>query len=168
MVWVPIFLGAFKGIILLIGMVYAIKWHHDQDKKANDAGDSFQSPTEMRFFVTMIAVAGLAVAGIAYAASWGNPADGGWGGALGCALVFIISFTGKPAEQSPLVEEKPETLSLEDARVEVAHLRAAMKAQTAWMEAAWREKIYLSLAGIIGALSWKFGAVAAGWLNFTV
>jgi hypothetical protein len=44
-----VFLGAFKGIILLIGMVYAIKWHYDQDRKASDAGDVLQSPTEMRF-----------------------------------------------------------------------------------------------------------------------
>jgi hypothetical protein len=167
MTWVPIFLGAFKGIILLIGMIYAIKWHHDQDKKAKDAGESFYSPTEMRFFVTMIAVMGMAVAGIAYAACWGDPADGGWGGALGCALAFIISFTGKPAAPSPLVEAKPEPINLGDALIEVAHLKAEMEAQAACMDAAWREKIYLGVAGIIGALSWKFGAVAAGWLNFT-
>jgi len=164
MAWIPIFLAAFKGIILLIGMVYAIKWHCDQDKKAKDAGEAFHSPTEMRFFVTMIAVTGMAVAGIAYAACWGDPADGGWGGALGCALAFLISFTGKPAAQSSLAEQKPEPISLGDALVEVAHLK---EAHVAYMEAAWREKIYLGVAGIIGALSWKFGAVAAGWLNFT-
>lgn len=31
--WFPIIFFPFKVIVLGIGMFYAIKWHHDQDKK---------------------------------------------------------------------------------------------------------------------------------------
>lgn len=33
MEWIPIVFFSFKGIVLAIGMFYAIKWHYDQGQK---------------------------------------------------------------------------------------------------------------------------------------
>ncbi|MFC0168553.1 hypothetical protein ACFFKC_10710 [Pseudoduganella danionis] len=33
MEWIPIVFFSFKGIVLVIGMFYAIKWHYDQGQK---------------------------------------------------------------------------------------------------------------------------------------
>lgn len=38
--WVPIVFATFKGIVLITGMFFAIKWHYDQGKKGKQ--------TEMR------------------------------------------------------------------------------------------------------------------------
>jgi hypothetical protein len=170
MEWVPIVLALFKGTILLIGMVYAIKWHYDQDRKLKEASGSFHSAMEMRFFTTMIIVPAIAVVSIAYAGCWGNPADGGWGGAMGCALTFIMCFMGKPAAPATTSEASAEPANLAEALAEVTRLKAEAASQAgllaARMESTWREKIYLGVAGLVGALAWKFGAVAAAGLSF--
>lgn len=31
--WIPIVFATFKGIVLITGMFFAIKWHYDQGKK---------------------------------------------------------------------------------------------------------------------------------------
>jgi hypothetical protein len=36
MEWIPVVLVAFKGIVLVTGMYFAIKWHYDQGKKEKD------------------------------------------------------------------------------------------------------------------------------------
>ena len=183
MEWIPIFLGAFKGIVLIVGMFYAIKWHYDQDKKEKDAGNDLQSPTEIRYFVVMIIALGLSVIGIVYAGSWGNPEDGGRGGALGCILVFFMSFAAKPDtpaiatisrastnSQSDNARVVSDPATLTEAQAQLARLKDELAAQNALfsarMESAWREKIYLGLASVVCAITWKFGAIAAGWLNF--
>ena len=38
MEWIPVFLILFKIVILGTGMMFAIKWHYDQDKKAQKSG----------------------------------------------------------------------------------------------------------------------------------
>jgi hypothetical protein len=38
MEWIPVFLIIFKIVILGTGMMFAIKWHYDQDKKAQKSG----------------------------------------------------------------------------------------------------------------------------------
>jgi hypothetical protein len=139
MEWVPIILVIFKGSVLAIGMYYAIKWHHDQDKKA---GDERVLPREMRVFVAMLGVMAMAVIGIVYAGCWGKAADGGFGGALGCAVALIFSLLPKPR-----VADDPAQLLLALASVE-------------------REKVYLGIAGAVSAIAWKYGDVAAGWLHF--
>jgi multisubunit Na+/H+ antiporter MnhB subunit len=172
MEWVPIVLAVFKGTALLIGMVYAIKWHYEQDKKARAEGSGLQSPTEMRLFLTMILALAVSIIGIVWAGCWGNAADGGYGGALGCALAFIMAFMAKPEAknlaQAQVAPADPE--NLDDALMQLVAVKAALAHAQALhstrMEAAWREKIYLGVAGAVSALIWKFGAVAAGWLNF--
>lgn len=178
MEWVPIIFIIFKGTILFIGMFFAIKWHYDQDKKDVDESNGPQSPTEMRLFATMIVALALSVIGIVYAGCWGNAADGGYGGALGCAftvLMFIVfrpdagaGLTGRRGQNDVLEEPEPTTLS------EGLDQLARLKLQTQQLhadcvlrlESAEREKIYLGIAGIISMLAWKFGDVAAAWLKF--
>ncbi|RVU05774.1 hypothetical protein EOE18_07260 [Novosphingobium umbonatum] len=172
MEWVPIVLAVFKGTALLIGMVYAIKWHYEQDKKARAESSGLQSPSEMRLFLTMILALAVSIIGIVWAGCWGNAADGGYGGALGCALAFIMAFMARPEGKNvPLVTEPtadPDNLG--DARTQLMAMKAALDHAQALhasrMEAAWREKMYLGIAGIVSAFIWKFGAIAAGWLNF--
>jgi len=36
--WIPIVLVTFKGLVLGVGMFFAIKWHYDQGKKLKDHG----------------------------------------------------------------------------------------------------------------------------------
>lgn len=36
--WIPIAFGTFKGVVLTIGMFFAIKWHYDQGKKGKKTG----------------------------------------------------------------------------------------------------------------------------------
>lgn len=36
MEWIPVVLVAFKGIVLVTGMFFAIKWHYDQGKKEKE------------------------------------------------------------------------------------------------------------------------------------
>jgi len=31
--WFPIVFGTFKGLVLITGMFFAVKWHYDQGKK---------------------------------------------------------------------------------------------------------------------------------------
>ncbi len=183
MEWVPIVFAIFKGSLLVIGMFYAIKWHHDQDKKAKDEAGGLQSPTEMRFFVAMIVALALSVIGIVYAGCWGHAADGGWGGALGCALTFLMCIMntssaaailpdrqgqakaaqgGVHGEPDPaLPAEAPDQPATPEIQAEP--LQAAFLAR---LESIEREKIYLGIAGLASAISWKYGDVAASWLNF--
>jgi hypothetical protein len=183
MEWVPIFLAIFKGSVLLIGMFYAIKWHHDQDKKIKNEGHGWQSPTEMRLFVTMIIALALSLIGIVYAGCWGNAADGGRGGALGCTLTFLMCIVTKTNAKMALtdrlgqasaaqsgVHAEPDSVTRSEAldrlailKVQAEQLHAAFLAR---LESAEREKIYLSVASIVSAISWKFGDTAAAWLNF--
>ena len=76
MEWVPIVLLVFKLLVLGTGMFYAIKWHHDQDKKQEKETGSAQSPTEMRLFATMLIALTLSLLGVMYAGVWGDAADG--------------------------------------------------------------------------------------------
>ena len=34
--WFPIVFGTFKGLVLLTGMFFAVKWHYDQGKKGKE------------------------------------------------------------------------------------------------------------------------------------
>ena len=36
MEWIPIVLMGFKIVVLAVAMFFAIKWHHDQDKKKRE------------------------------------------------------------------------------------------------------------------------------------
>lgn len=38
MEWIPVFLIAFKVLVLGTGMFFAIKWHYDQGKKVKEMG----------------------------------------------------------------------------------------------------------------------------------
>lgn len=40
MAWIPVVLGTFKAVVFCGGMFYAIKWHHDQGKKAKKRDSS--------------------------------------------------------------------------------------------------------------------------------
>jgi hypothetical protein len=31
--WIPVVFGTFKGLVLITGMFFAVKWHYDQGKK---------------------------------------------------------------------------------------------------------------------------------------
>lgn len=44
--WVPIVFIAFKVAVFGTGMFYAIKWHHDQGKKAKEEASRSPMPTE--------------------------------------------------------------------------------------------------------------------------
>ena len=179
MEWIPIVLAVFKGSVLIIGMFYAIKWHHDQDKKVKDEGAERQSSTEMRFFVTMIIALALSVIGIVYAGCWGNAADGGRGGALGCALTFVMCIMGRSDAQTALTEAgaaqggvhgEPDSATLGEALDQLAILKAQIgqlqASFLARLESVEREKIYLGVASAVSAIAWRFGDTAAAWLNF--
>ena len=47
--------------------------------------------------------------------------------------------------------------------IQAEPLQAAFLAR---LESIEREKIYLGIAGLASAISWKYGDVAASWLNF--
>lgn len=167
--WVPIFLGTFKGTALIICMFYAIKWHYDQDKKENKEGRELQSPTEMRLFMTMVIAFILSILGIAIAGWFGNAVDGGDGGAVGCLLTFIMCIiTKSDADRvlaalgegaSPAANGASAPAATSDAEVE--HLRTVFRVR---LESVRRERIYLGVAGLVSAISWKFGGAAAVWL----
>ncbi|MBT9368694.1 hypothetical protein [Rhizobium sp. CSW-27] len=38
--WFPYVFFPLKILVLGVGMFYAIKWHHDQEKKKNETGGS--------------------------------------------------------------------------------------------------------------------------------
>ena len=44
--WVPIVFITFKVLVFGTCMFYAIKWHHDQGKKAKEEASRSQMPTE--------------------------------------------------------------------------------------------------------------------------
>ena len=44
--WFPIVFIVFKVVVLGTGMFYAIKWHHDQGKKAKEEASRSQMPAE--------------------------------------------------------------------------------------------------------------------------
>lgn len=180
MEWIPIILLFFKLSVLFIGMFFAIKWHYDQDRKDEDNGPQF--PSEMRLFAAMLIALALSLIGIVYAGFWGNAADGGRGGALGCALTLLIFIIPKPnaeavladhnkpvslAQSDALAEPDPTTLSegldqLARLKIQTGHLRATFAAR---LESAEREKIYLIVASIMSTLAWKYGDIAATWLG---
>jgi hypothetical protein len=169
MEWVPITFLIFKGTVLFTGMFFAIKWHYDQDRKKKNDGGGSQWTTEMRLFAAMIVALTLSLIGIVYAGCWGNVADGGRGGALGCAFTFFMIFMSKPHEQDEVpAEPAPATLGesleqLERLKRQAEQLRATLAARLDSVE---REKIYLGVAAIMSALAWKFGDSAAAWLDF--
>jgi hypothetical protein len=182
MEWVPIIFVTFKGLVLGTGMFFAIKWHYDQDKKAKNETGGPETSTEMRLFVTMIISLALCLIGIMYAGCWGNSADGGRGGALGCALTLFMFLMSKPAAEAiltdhlgqashaygdGLAEPAPVTLNegldqLARLSIQTERLRAAFVVRLA---SAKREKAYLSVASVISVLTWKFGDIAAALLN---
>ena len=168
--WVPIVLLTFKLLVLGTGMFFAIKWHYDQDRKTSDEGTGGETRAELRLFVTMIIALLLSLVGIVYAGCWGNPAEGGRGGALGCALTLLMAFMSKPNAQAGhtpgdvLAEPEPATLGasldqLARLTIETERLRAALAS-------ARRDTIYLGVAGALSTFAWKFGDVAAAWFNF--
>lgn len=181
MEWVPIVFVTFKAVVLGIGMFFAIKWHYDQDRKKNDAGEP-QTPDEMRFFATMIIALALSLIGIVYAGCWGHAADGGYGGALGCVLTFFVVFMSGPnaeavfthrlgraseAQSDVLAEPDPTTLSesldqLARLKLQAEQLRAAF---VVMFSSAQRGKIYLGVASVMSTLAWKFGDIAAASLD---
>jgi hypothetical protein len=178
MEWVPLVFITFKVAVLGTGMFFAIKWHYDQDRKdKNEAGEP-QAPTEIRLFMTMIIAITLSLIGIVYAGCWGHAADGGRGGALGCAFTFVMSFMSRPSAETVLnhrvgqqgdilAEPAPTTLSegldqLANLKVQTERLRATF---VFMLNSVQREKVYLGVAGVISTLAWKFGDIAAAWLN---
>jgi len=172
MEWVPIVFIIFKSIVLFTGMFFAIKWHYDQDKKKKDEGREPQSPTEMRLFATMIIAITVSLIGIVYAGCWGNPADGGRGGALGCAFTFFMFIMSKPNAEAILTDRRgpePDPATPDEGldqlarlKLQTEQLRAAFLMR---LESAEREKVYVSVASVISMLAWKFGDIAANWLN---
>ena len=46
--WVPIVFITFKVLVFGTCMFYAIKWHHDQGKKAKNEASRSQMPAERR------------------------------------------------------------------------------------------------------------------------
>jgi hypothetical protein len=180
MEWVPIVFLTFKGIVLFTGMYFAIKWHYDQDRKRKSEVRGQETSTEMRLFVTMIISLALSLIGIIYAGCWGHSADGGLGGALGCALTLFMFVMPKPtaeagstdrpgqAQSDVLAEPDPATLSegldqLARLKIQTEQLRAVLVVR---LDSAKREKIYLGVASVISTLAWKFGDIAAAWLKF--
>ncbi|MDE1917272.1 MAG: hypothetical protein KGJ57_14815 [Sphingomonadales bacterium] len=179
MEWVPIILLTFKATVLFVGMFFAIKWHHDQDRNQRiETGGSETSP-DMRLFMTMIIALGMSLIGIVYAGCWGVAAHGGWGGALGCAFTFFMLLmsrrdaeeglagtAGQPGHgrigqvQAPMGEDHGEVAVLKS---QAERLRDALVIRVGALE---REKIYLGVASTVSALAWKFGDTAAAWLKF--
>lgn len=178
MEWIPIVLVTFKAIILFTGMFFAIKWHYDQDRKEEKEAKEAQSSTEMRLFLTMIIALGMSLIGIVYAGFWGGATEGGRGGALACVFTLLMFIMSKPHAEVALAaphgldgatpaEPDPATLSegldqLARLKLQTEQLRAAFFAR---LETAEREKIYISIAAVISTLAWKFGDIAAAWLN---
>lgn len=170
--WIPIAFAVFKGTILIIGMIYAIKWHYEQDKKEKDESGEQQSPTEMRLFAAMMIALAVSLIGIVYAGFWGNTANGGRGGALGCILTFFMCIMVRPKAEATLADRIPaeqDLTTLSEALDQLAKLKVqteqAQAAFVARLESAQREKIYLCVAGLVSAISWKFGDIAATFLN---
>ena len=174
MEWIPIVFIVFKATILFTGMFFAIKWHYDQDRKEKTEARETQSPTEMRLFATMIIAIALSLIGIVYAGFWGNMAEGGRGGALGCAftlVMFIMSVITKPgaeailadrSEQADPAAPKEERDQSADLERQAEQLRTTFAAVLASVE---REKIYLCVASVVSMLTWKYGDIASIWLN---
>jgi hypothetical protein len=140
-----------------------------------------QSPSAAYGATTAAAVL-LSVAGVVYAVHWGEASDGGRGGALGCTLTFLIFFltrsTPEQALQAPLLPgraEEPDVLALpapadademgsqlQRLKQQTARLRAAVASM---LDAAAREKLYLSIASVVSTLTWGFGDKLAGWFG---
>lgn len=126
---------------------------------------------------TAVSVSGF---GIFYAVTWGTVADGGRGGAIGCALTFFTFFVGRPtperalqmrmsARGSPdvLQEEAPSDLpsalgQLQGLKSEIARLRAAVAVM---LDIAAKEKLYLAAASVVSTCAWGFGDIAAKHLG---
>ena len=186
MEWIGIFFYVFKIGVFLIGMSLAVKWHYDRDKAQRNEHDASHSSSELRLFLMMNIVCGISFIGIVYAACWGDYSEGGSGGAIGCALVFLMSlmslvsnpivdtvFSGHPGQDSqgpsnrlpepnPATQiEGPDRLAKLESQTE--RLRATFVARLASAE---REKVYLGVAGFVSALAWKFGHIPAAWLDF--
>jgi|GEM_PF-1121603 len=183
MEWVGVFFFfTLKVLVFGTGMFFAIKWHYDQDKKAKDEGRGSQLPADMRLFGTMLIAIALSMIGIVYAGCWGHAADGGRGGALACAFTLFMLFMSKSTAQAivsdrlgqtchtkndALTEPAPATLSesldqLARLKMQTEQLRTAFVVR---LDSAEREKIYVSIAILISMLAWKFGDMAANWLN---
>jgi hypothetical protein len=131
----------------------------------------------------MIVAITLSLMGVVYAGCWGDPADGGRGGALGWALTFSMLFLPKPtaeviladclgqvghAQGEVLVDSRPAKLSdglgpCPEFTMQAERLRAIFVGR---LNLAERETVYFALASAVSARAWKFGDVAAVWLNF--
>ena len=46
--WVPVVFITFKVLVFGTCMFYAIKWHHDQGKKAKEEASRSQAPAERK------------------------------------------------------------------------------------------------------------------------
>jgi hypothetical protein len=60
--WFPIVFGTFKGLVLLTGMFFAVKWHYDQGKK----GKEMQTGAVLRAGGKVAAVFLLALLGLGF------------------------------------------------------------------------------------------------------
>lgn len=60
--WFPIFFVSFKGLVLGIGMFYAVKWHYDKDR----AGKDVDGRAVLRATGKVAAIFALALVGLWY------------------------------------------------------------------------------------------------------
>jgi hypothetical protein len=167
MEWIGVFFYVFKVSIFLAGMGFAIKWHYDRDRTKATTGEVSQSSSELRLFMAMIVICGVSFLGIVYAACSEDYAEGGRGGAIGCALFFVVSLLSvlsKPSVEMVLDSHHgQDSQEQRNSELQTERLRAAFVARLA---SAQREKVYLGVAGFISALAWKFGSISAAWLDF--
>ena len=64
--WFPIVFGTFKGLVLVTGMFFAVKWHYDQGKKGKVREmRTVLRATGMVTAVFMLSLVGLALATLA-------------------------------------------------------------------------------------------------------
>ena len=121
----------------------------------------------------------VSVGGIIWAIRVGDATIGTRGGAIGCAIVFLIFFVGRSTPEAALeqpsygrrrdrdfdVLTSPPPLSLNEATSQITALKGELArvrgAVAAMLDAARKEKWFLSVASVLSTLVWGFGDLIA-------
>lgn len=112
--------------------------------------------------------------GVVLAAKSGVFADGQRGGALGCAITFLVFFLSfghaRTVLERPLPHEddsnSPDQAWQTDPKIQHQRIVRLEASAAAGLDAASIEKLWLGAASFLSSIAWGFGDWFAEWLRY--
>lgn len=143
--------------------------------------------SSMRLGITLAIVILVSLGGIAYAVWFGRASDGGRGGAIGCALTFLMFFIERPTSRSalqhhsppkrgartpeantdPLILGPPRDLEeciaqFAELKVQTGRIRGSVAAM---LDSSSNQQVFLGIASVFATFIWGFGDLLAAALG---